>query len=54
MTTEATQQGGRNCAPKIPPRTVNFDHLSDAEKMELWRSYRSAQQHFIDLARVGL
>ena len=43
-----------SCAPKIPPVTGNNDHISDAEKMALWLANRSAKQHFIDLARVGL
>lgn len=54
MKQETADNGGRVCAAEIPPRTVNFDHISDTEKLALWRSYRSAKQHFIDLGRVGL
>ena len=55
---ETTQERGRDRAPEIPPKMVNFDHIDDAEKLSLWSIYRASpagiRQRLIDLQGVGL
>ncbi|EKU96671.1 hypothetical protein Lepto7375DRAFT_0621 [Leptolyngbya sp. PCC 7375] len=47
-----------DCAAEIPPRTVNFDHIPDEEKLALWAIHRGSpagiRQRLIDLQGVGL
>ncbi|ESA38513.1 hypothetical protein N836_31730 [Leptolyngbya sp. Heron Island J] len=58
MRQETADNGGRVCVLEIPPSTVNFDHISDEEKLELWAVHRGSpagiRQRLIDFQGVGL